>query len=629
MTLDPSPPASRRRPRSVALGAVVALSSGLVGGALALAAPASAAGSTDGVYSYSTPVSMANGSSASVDVPETGLSGLSGVSLTLSNVTDSDLTNVDVTLASPSGSADIICGQAGAVARSFTYNSDGTGDATCVPGDLSNLLGGDPAGAWTLSIQNPNNPSDSGSIAGGFSIAMTAAPAVTDQPTDISAISGDNANFTAHAAGLAAPTVQWQKSTDGTTFTDIPSATTDTLNLPHVTTADNSTFYQAVFTNSAGTTTSNAAMLTVGANTPTVGTQPTNQSVVAGTDATFTVAASGDPTPAVQWQSSIDAGKTFNDITGATSASYTVSAPGLDSNASQYRAVVTNDGGSTTSDAATLTVTGRVPSAPGHFAARQTGLGQVTVSWTTSTDSGSPATIQYYQPGWGTGQMGDGDAVSADKTTDVFNHLQPGKYTFSVAAINAAGSSVRVAMPLTVVAPTSTPTLTAGATRVISGTHVLLSGQGPASQHVTLQRELPGGRFVSIATVTTTNFGHYAFTVPAGHTAYYRVRAASGALSTTVKVVALDRMSITAIRNAARHYTLSGKALPAAKGQLVKLYAKKNGGSFALLTKVYTNKYGHWTFTHVYNNATYTFKAVAANVPLNAGNSITLKTLIH
>lgn len=612
-----------------ALGAVAALTAGAGVGALALAGPASAAGS-DGSFPNTAAISMADGFTSNVDVPETGLSGLSGLSLTFNHLTDNDLTNVDITLSSPAGPVDIICNQTGAVSdQSFTYNSDGTGTATCYPGDLANLLGGDPAGSWAVSVHNPSTPNDTGSIAGGFSLVLTAPPLDTADPVDVNATSGDNATFVAHAAGYPAPTVQWQKTTDGITFNNIDGATADSLALPNVTTADNHTFYQAVFTSSAGSVTSNQAMLTVSANTPTVTTQPADKSVVAGTDATFTAAATSDPASTVQWETSTDGGNTFVEIPGATTGSYTVSAPSLDSNGNQYRAVFTNDGGSATTNAATLTVTGRVPSAPGHFAAHQTGLGQVTVSWTASTDAGSPATIQYYQPGWGTGQMGDGDAVPASKTGDVFNNLQPGSYTFSVAAINAAGSSARVSLPLTVVAPASTPTLSVSSHRVISGTHVLLSGQAPASKKITLQRKLPGGSYVSIATVTSTSYGHFAFAVPAMHTAYYRVRAATGALSTAVKVSALDRVTLVAARTSARHYRLSGKVRPAVKGQLVKLYAAKNGGTYALLAKVYTNKYGNWTFAHAYKATSYTFKAVASSTAYNVGNKILLTVRVR
>src|SRR5207249_2223640 len=52
---------------------------------------------------------------------------------------------------------------------------------------------------------------------------------------------------------------------------------------------------------------------------PAVTTNPSNQIVVSGQDATFVAAASGDSPPTVQWQVSTDGGTTWNDIPGATS----------------------------------------------------------------------------------------------------------------------------------------------------------------------------------------------------------------------------------------------------------------------------------------------------------------------
>ena len=629
MRIDPTAATSRRRPpRLAALGALVALTAGAGAGALALAGPALADG---GSYSVTDPLSVDSttpqqNSPVTVSDVDSRLTA-STVALTLRGFTANHLSHVDVTLTGSDGSTvgSAVCHPAadGSANGDVTYNTDGSGAATCDDGSFAHLAGQNVDGTWTLTLSDDGTAGVTASIT-GWSLAFTAAPVVTSDPSDVGATSGDNATFTAAGAGIPAPTVQWEKSTDGSTFTAVDGANSDSLTLTHVTTADNNTWYEAVYGTGSSAATSQPARLTVSANSPTVTTQPANTSVLAGTDATFTSAASSDPASTVQWQVSNDAGKTFSDIRDATATSYTVSAPTLDANGSEYRAVFTNDGGSATSNPATLTVTGRVPSAPGHFAAHQTGLGQVTVSWTASTDAGSPAPIQYYQPGWGTGQMGNGDAVPASKTSDVFTNLQPGSYTFSVAAINAAGSSTRVSLPLTVVAPSSTPTLSAAAHRVISGTHVLLSGQAPASKKVTLQRKLPGGNFVSISTVTSTSYGYFAFTVPAMHTATYRVRAATGALSPTVKVSALDRLTLNAARTAARHYTLSGKVRPAVIGQLVTLYAAKNGGTYAFLAKVHTDKFGRWRFAHVFKASSYTFKAVASSTAYNLGNTILL-----
>jgi hypothetical protein len=58
--------------------------------------------------------------------------------------------------------------------------------------------------------------------------------------------------------------------------------------------------------------------------TPTVTTNPGNQTVTAGQNVTFTAAANGNPTPTVQWQVSTDGGHSFTDINGATSTTLTL-----------------------------------------------------------------------------------------------------------------------------------------------------------------------------------------------------------------------------------------------------------------------------------------------------------------
>ncbi|WP_168200380.1 immunoglobulin domain-containing protein [Protaetiibacter larvae] len=90
---------------------------------------------------------------------------------------------------------------------------------------------------------------------------------------------------------------------------------------------------------------------------PSVTTDPTSQSAVAGDDVTFTAAATGTPTPSVQWESAPSASSTFTPISGATSDTLTVNDVQLANTGTQYRAVYTNSAGTDTSAVAVLTVT--------------------------------------------------------------------------------------------------------------------------------------------------------------------------------------------------------------------------------------------------------------------------------
>lgn len=96
-------------------------------------------------------------------------------------------------------------------------------------------------------------------------------------------------------------------------------------------------------------------------NVITISVQPVAASVTAPATATFSVTASvttGTGTIAYQWQRKAEGGR-WNNISGATSASYTTPATTVaDNNGDMYRVKLTTDTGAreVTSDAATLTV---------------------------------------------------------------------------------------------------------------------------------------------------------------------------------------------------------------------------------------------------------------------------------
>jgi len=109
--------------------------------------------------------------------------------------------------------------------------------------------------------------------------------------------------------------------------------------------------YTVIVANSAGNVTSNSATLAVNPapNAPAITTQPVNQTVVLADSATFSIAASGNPTPTYQWK------KNGSNIAGATSATYSIAVTTL-ADAGSYSAVATNSVSSAASNAATLVV---------------------------------------------------------------------------------------------------------------------------------------------------------------------------------------------------------------------------------------------------------------------------------
>lgn len=177
-------------------------------------------------------------------------------------------------------------------------------------------------------------------------VTTEGAPVIVTHPTSQSAIEGDTITLTASASGSPAPAYQWQKN-----GVPLAGATNATLTLASLTLSD-SAAYVLVATNDAGTASSNPAILTVTDSdiAPTFTTHPVSQSVAAGNSVTFTAAATGTPTPTLQWLKNNVA------IPGATGSTLTLSSL-TSSDGGTYAAMATNAAGSISSNGALLTVT--------------------------------------------------------------------------------------------------------------------------------------------------------------------------------------------------------------------------------------------------------------------------------
>jgi acid phosphatase len=175
------------------------------------------------------------------------------------------------------------------------------------------------------------------------------APSITNQPKNETVAAGATASFTVVASGTAPLTYQW--SENGTT---IQGATSATYTTGPTTAGESGAKFTVLVTNSAGTATSNAAILTVNAETqpvaPSITAQPKSETVEAGATASFTVVASGTAPLAYQWSENGTA------ISGATSATYTTGPTTSSDNGEQFTVRVTNSAGSVISGAASLTV---------------------------------------------------------------------------------------------------------------------------------------------------------------------------------------------------------------------------------------------------------------------------------
>ena len=224
-------------------------------------------------------------------------------------------------------------------ARTYTFTTAAAENGNQYKAVFTNSIGSVTTNAATLTVHTP--------------------PTVTTNPTSVTVIPGQPASFTAAATGDPTPTVQWQVSTDGgNTFTNVAGATSDTYTLT-TGAGDSGNQYQAVFTNSVSSVDTTAATLTLD-TLPTVTTNPTSVTVITGQTASFSAAATGLPTPTVQWQVSTNGGSTFTNVGGATSDTYSLSTV-LGDNGYQFRAVFTNVVGPATTTAATLTVNVQPP----------------------------------------------------------------------------------------------------------------------------------------------------------------------------------------------------------------------------------------------------------------------------
>src|SRR2546428_513218 len=198
---------------------------------------------------------------------------------------------------------------------------------------------------------------------------------------------------------------------------------------------------QAVFTNSAGSATTTGATLTVSpATPPTITTQPANQAVTAGQTATFTAAATGSPTPTVQWQVSTDSGATFSILSGATSTTLRFTTASSQ-NGNQYHPVVTNSAGTATTTAATLTVNPATPPTITTQPANQTVTAGKTATFSVVASGSVPLSYQW-QKNNGTGFLNISGATAASYTTPTTTTADSGS-TLPSGVWHAAGPVAR------------------------------------------------------------------------------------------------------------------------------------------------------------------------------------------
>jgi len=293
-------------------------------------------------------------------------------------------------------------------------------------------------------------------------------PSITTQPANQTVLVNDTASFSVAATGTAPLSYQWQKN--GVAISGATSSTYTSV----AALSDNTSQYRAIVTNSAGSTMSNAATLTVNPIPvgPSITTQPANQTVLVNDPASFSVVATGTAPLSYQWQ------KNGVAISGATSSTYT-SVAALSDNGSQYTVIVNNSVGSTMSNAAMLTVN-PITVGPSITTqpANQTVLVNDTASFSVVATGTAPLSYQWQKNG-----VAISGATSSTYTS--IAALSDSASQYRAIVTNSAGSAMSNAATLTVnPIPASITTQPANQTVFVNDTasfSVVATGTAPLS----------------------------------------------------------------------------------------------------------------------------------------------------
>jgi hypothetical protein len=239
---------------------------------------------------------------------------------------------------------------------SFSVNASGTSLTYQWRIGTTDLTdGGNISGATssTLAI-NPVSSSDTASnynvvitgansqtvTSANISLGLNSAPDITAQPADKTSCAGSSVSFSVSAAGTGL-SYQWKKgSSNLSNGGNISGATSATLTIDPITSVDAAVNYSVVVngTIAPNKTSANAALVVNIA--PSITTGPTDQTVNAGSSASFSVIASGTGLT-YQWRKGMLNLTNAGNISGATSSELTIDQTIVSDSGFNYNVVVT------------------------------------------------------------------------------------------------------------------------------------------------------------------------------------------------------------------------------------------------------------------------------------------------
>ena len=360
------------------------------------------------------------------------------------------------------------------------------------------------AGNYSVTVSNVVGTVTSAAAA----LSVILSPSITTQPVAQTQAVGASANFSVTASGTAPLAYRWLKNSatvaNGTKYS---GATTAALTVATLATTDAGNF-SVVITNLAGSVTSSVAPLTV-VSAPSIATPPANVSVVSGGSASFTVTASGSTPLTYQWLKAGSALANGGNISGATTATLTIS-PATSADAAGYSVIVSNALGTATSTAATLTVA--IPPAIVTAPASATATAGNSVTFTV-TASGT-ATLAYQ---WLKNNSAIAGATSATLTLNNVSSADAANY--SVTVTNAVGSVTSAVVTLTVQTPPAISSQPASAS-ITLGNPVSFSVNATGTTPLVFQWLKNGtpiaganASVLSFAAVTTNDAASYSVTI--------------------------------------------------------------------------------------------------------------------
>jgi PKD repeat protein len=303
-------------------------------------------------------------------------------------------------------------------------------------------------------------------------VIQEVAPEIIIDPASQAVNVGANVTISATVTGVPPPTLQWQLG--GTNLVDgatgngstISGSTSNTLTLTNAQTTDGGTYW-LIASNSTGVA-SNSMVLTVSiVPVPPYITGPTNQTVIAGNNGTFTASVSGWPQPNIQWL------ENGTNIVGATGSSLILTNVQYTQNGFVYSLIASNMAGVVTSTNATLTVivTPIISAQPQSLVVTNT----QSASFSVTSINGVPApTYQWYKGG---SPISSGVNSTATNATFTIASTQPSDAAnYSVIVSNAAGTATSSNATLTVnSAMSAVLTPTNGATGVCYDTPLYMA----------------------------------------------------------------------------------------------------------------------------------------------------------